>query len=122
MAPLPKPPGQRRRERPSSAPWVRLAPVVNAAPAMPEAPDGGWVNEAVRAWSAWWASPMSAAWIEADEVALRRALRLVHASAKGDTAASSALTALEDRMGLTPLARRRLQWEIRQTTEREEDP
>jgi hypothetical protein len=81
---------------------------------MPDAPRAGWSEEAERAWATWWASPMSAAWIEADLVALRRALRLVDASARGDSAASGPLTALEDRLGLTPLARRRLQWEIAQ--------
>jgi hypothetical protein len=57
---------------------------------------------------------MAAVWIEADTVALRRALRLVDQVARGNTAASGALTALEDRLGLSPLARRRLQWEIEQ--------
>ena len=56
--------------------------------------------------------PMAGAWLEADTVALRRALRLVDEVARGNTAASSPLTALEDRLGLSPLARRRLQWEI----------
>jgi hypothetical protein len=34
------------------------------------------------------------------------------AEAADGTSASAPLTALEDRLGLTPLARRRLQWEI----------
>lgn len=55
-----------------------------------------WTNEAREAWASWWASPMAAAWIEADVVALRRALRLVDAAARGDTSASAPLTALED--------------------------
>ena len=55
---------------------------------------------------------MASVWLEADGVALRRALRLVDAQARWCVAASGPLTALEDRLGLSPLARRRLQWEV----------
>jgi hypothetical protein len=56
---------------------------------------------------------MAPLWIEADTVAIRRALRLVDASARGIRGADAALTQLEDRLGLTPKARRYLQWEAR---------
>jgi hypothetical protein len=51
-------------------------------------------------------------WLESDKVALRRALRLVDDISAGRGTEHSALTALEDRLGLTPKARRLLQWEI----------
>jgi hypothetical protein len=69
------------------------------------------------AWAEWWSSPMASAWIDADQVALRRAVRLVDAEARGDTSASAPLTALEDRLGLSPMARRRLQWEVERSRE-----
>jgi hypothetical protein len=55
---------------------------------------------------------MAGAWIEADGVALRRALKLVDDIAVGRSSDHAALSALEDRLGLTPKARRQLTWEI----------
>ena len=55
---------------------------------------------------------MAGAWIAADRVALTRALKLVDAIAAGRSSDHGALTALEDRLGLTPKARRQLAWEI----------
>jgi hypothetical protein len=83
---------------------------------MPSKRRGKWTNEAKSAWLEWWASPMARVWLEADKVALRRALRLVDDIAAGLSTEHSALTALEDRLGLTPKARRHLQWEIDRAT------
>jgi hypothetical protein len=77
---------------------------------------GPWTNDAKLAWAEWWASPMARVWLEADKIALRRALRLVDDIAVGRSAEHGALTALEDRLGLTPKARRNLQWEIDRAT------
>jgi len=55
---------------------------------------------------------MARVWVESDKIALRRALRLVDDIACGRSSEHGALTALEDRLGLTPKARRNLQWEI----------
>jgi len=54
---------------------------------------------------------MASEWLEADTVALRRALRLVEDATRGVRGAHTALTQLEDRLGLTPKARRYLQWQ-----------
>jgi hypothetical protein len=109
MGRLPNPPNQVRR--PERQNWRRLdAPNVDV-PALPEREDGSeWTAEAVRAWAEWWRSPMATAWIEADAVALRRALRLVDDAARGRRGTDSALVALLDRLGLTPAGRLRLQW------------
>ena len=56
---------------------------------------------------------MAGQWIEADMVAIRRALRLVDDATRGVPGSHTALTQLEDRLGLTPKARRYLQWEAR---------
>jgi hypothetical protein len=61
---------------------------------------------------------MAPAWIEADTVAVERAIVLVDDLARGDRSVAAELRQLEDRLGLTPLARRRLQWELDQATER----
>ena len=55
---------------------------------------------------------MAAAWIDADAVVLRRALRLVDDLAVGQSGDHAALTALEDRLGLSPKGRRALAWEV----------
>lgn len=74
-----------------------------AIPPMPSPhPRRRWTVEAQRAWQAWWSSPMAGQWIEADTVAIRRALRLVDDAARGKPGSHAALTALEDRLGLTP--------------------
>jgi hypothetical protein len=117
---MPKPPaypGQRRKTKLGSGVWRTLVPPEPDAsiPPMPSAhPRRRWTIEAQRAWLAWWSSPMASQWLEADHVALRRALRLVDDTARGEHAgAHTALTQLEDRLGLTPKARRYLMWEAR---------
>jgi hypothetical protein len=113
----PKPEALRhQRNRLGQLAATRLAgagPSGVAAPPMPRKNRRGpWTTDAKRAWLEWWASPMALAWIEADKVALYRALRLVDDIAAGRSDQHAALTALEDRLGLTPKARRALSWEI----------
>jgi hypothetical protein len=111
---LPKPDGQRRR-RNASPSWRYLpaGPSGIEPPPMPKRNrQGRWTNDALSAWREWWASPMALAWVEADKVALKRALRLLDDLAAGRSDNHGALTALEDRLGLTPKARRALSWEI----------
>jgi hypothetical protein len=59
---------------------------------------------------------MSAVWIDADVPALVRLAELREALAvePGKAALHAQVNALEDRLGLTPGARRRLQWEVEQ--------
>jgi hypothetical protein len=114
MATLPAPPGQRRKTKLGSGVWRTLVPADVPVPPMPSPPrDRRWTQEAKSAWTAWWSSPMAGQWLEADQVALRRALRLVDDAARGVRGAHTALTQLEDRLGLTPKARRYLMWEAR---------
>jgi hypothetical protein len=119
MVKPPAMPGQRRIKRAESGEWRRLAPPDPEAviPPIPSPyPRRRWTVEAHRAWDAWWSSPMACQWIEADVIAVRRALRLLDASVRGVPGSHAALTALEDRLGLTPKARRYLQWEARPIT------
>jgi hypothetical protein len=108
--PVAKRPGQRRRRnRPQVAAVLPSLPVV----AVPEPPEGlsepmlGW-------WATVWRSPMAAMWVESDVFGLERLAGILEVALQG--AAPAALLAearqLEDRFGLSPMARRRLQWQI----------
>ena len=116
MPGTPKPPGQRRRRNTSAGQWVKLPSGTEVQ--VPRAPVGlGAAGK--RWWRDVWMSPMAAVFLPADRHALERAARLVdHLAVEIDTSASAELRHLEDRFGLTPLARRRLQWEVDQASER----
>lgn len=63
-------------------------------------------------WKTVWASPMAGEWIASDVPALRRLASLLDLSARGEAKATllSEIRQLEDRFGLSPMARLRLQW------------
>lgn len=70
-------------------------------------------------WRTIWASPMAAVWLDADVPTLVRLAGLVDTiNREGVTDDTRPLLgeirALEDRFGLSPIARRRLQWEVDQ--------
>lgn len=117
MAPLPKPPGTRRRERPTQAAWTKLPPAADFTrpPPLPSRKPA-WLTSTRTWWRTLWASPMATAYLEADLPALVRLAEMVEARARGELGATEtvAMTALEDRFGLSPKARRALQWEISQ--------
>lgn len=112
--PPPKPASQRRRR--NAAPAVVRLPADQPlqAPPLPVAK----ASKAMREW--WrmaWASPMAHAWLEADVPGLARLaslLELTRGTEQAPLTVLSEVRALEDRYGLSPMARRRLQWEIEQ--------
>jgi hypothetical protein len=67
---------------------------------------------------------MATVWLEADVPTLRRLARLVDTEARGsaDPTLRAEIRHLEDRFGLSPLARRRLQWEIQQASGAGKEP
>ena len=70
-------------------------------------------------WKTIWASPMAVVWLEADVPGLVRLAELIdlgHREGATPLTAMSEIRALEDRYGLSPLARRRLQWEVEQAS------
>lgn len=114
----PKPPGQRVRVNAEQPQWRRL-PADGRAGRAPALAGSSSLPKAARDW--WrdvWRSPMAAVFVEADVPALARACRLVAREVVGEasTGELAELRQLEDRFGLSPLARRRLQWEIEQST------
>jgi hypothetical protein len=67
---------------------------------------------------------MAAVWLEADVPSLVRLAALVELADAGDMAPQvlAEIRQLEDRFGLSPLARRRLQWELDQGAEAKAEP
>lgn len=81
---------------------------------MPELPGDEWLNSTVQWWNTIWTSPMATTWVDADVDSI---LRLAHMRDEFHrdqlpVSAFGAMQALEDRFGLSPRARRALQWEI----------
>ena len=68
---------------------------------------------------------MASVWLEADVPGLVRLAELVelgHREGATPLTAMSEIRALEDRYGLSPLARRRLQWEVEQAGGTADEP
>jgi hypothetical protein len=112
--PPPKPAGQRRRRNTVTAPVT-----LPSAGSRRKPPPLASVSAGTRAW--WktiWASPMAAAWLDSDVPGLARLARLLDLLNEGEPNALvlAEIRHLEDRFGLSPLARRRLQWEVEQPT------
>lgn len=121
MPPLPKPADERRR-RNKTAGARTLRQVEPGTVAVPELPAGSWHPQVLRWWSDVWASPMAPEWDDSDIHGLFELAGLMHrywlALEDPETSAAS-LAALAGQLrqgrqqyGLSPLDRRRLEWEI----------
>jgi hypothetical protein len=75
-----------------------------------------WLPETSAWWKTIWSSPMATAWLDADVDGLVRLAVLKDEFARGSAPATAlpAMQQLEDRFGLSPKARRALQWEVSQ--------
>ena len=113
MAPIPKPPGARRRRNLIQKSWAVL-PSEGRRGQIPELPGGDWLDSTIAWWNVIWRSPMATIWEDADIDALVRLARLRDDFRRGELPVSAlgAMQQLEDRFGLSPKARRQLQWEI----------
>lgn len=90
------------------------------APKIPN-PDGRvWHPLTLVAWAHAWASPMASQWIETDTDALGRLAVLWDSFYTGAISVMSEIRLQEQRFGLSPLDRSRLQWEVAKGTEAEE--
>ena len=117
MPPLPKPADQRRRRNAPLANTLKLprAGRKGKPPAFP-----GELNDYdAQVWADLWHTPMAVAWeLDNNIRTVARYLLLMRAAeqalAAGEVAASALgeVRQLEDRLGLTPMARLRLRWEI----------
>jgi hypothetical protein len=113
MAPKPKPPNQRRRRNAGQAQWKEL-PAEGRAESAPDLPGDEWLPSTIDWWMTIWASPMATVWEKADEDSLIRLAKMRDDFHREELPVSAfgAMQALEDRFGLSPKARRALQWEI----------
>jgi hypothetical protein len=113
--PIPRPRGQRRRRNLPDP--VTTLPAEGSGLEAPELPGADELLEWTRNyWVTLWDSPMAVLWNAFDTPALIRLARVQDLAMRGEASAAelSEIRQLEDRFGLSPLARRRLQWEIAQ--------
>ena len=112
--PAPKPAHLRQRtnQKPGSA--TLTAPTDAEIPAIPN-PDGrDWHPLTLSAWGHAWESPMSTQWLETDVDALGRLAVLWDEFYKSpDAKVMAEIRLQEQRFGLSPLDRSRLQWEVK---------
>lgn len=109
--PLPKPTHLRQRTNKSSS--RAILQVQGGALDKPELPKGEWHPMAVDWWNDVWESPMSAEFLQGDVPALYRLVSLVDMWwNEQKLAVAKEIRLLEREFGLTPLARRRLEWQV----------
>ena len=119
MAPPLKDPARRRRtNKVAGARTLRAVPSLKA-PALPE--DIKWHPRAVEWWASVWSSPMAPEYDESDITELLLLVILVHQFWMEPSKELAAEIRLQRQcFGLTPIDRRRLQWEIDRGEEAEE--
>ncbi|AKJ72166.1 hypothetical protein TPA4_1 [Tsukamurella phage TPA4] len=113
---MPGPAPQREVRRTNARPDWRKLPAGGREGEPPPWPLGGRSKAAVRAiWAQLWASPQAEAWEELGWTrVVARYAQVLHIC-EGPQATAAMLgeaRQLEDRLGLTPMAMRRLMWEI----------
>lgn len=118
--PLPKNPKIRqRRNRVATRALLpaESSPIVGT-PTLPDNPLGKWHKLTAVWWGDVWASPLHHEYMRADLGALYRLAILVNGFWEAPKLALAAeIRLLEREFGLTPLARRRLEWTVAQTEE-----
>jgi hypothetical protein len=109
----PKHPSQRRRRNKPPVP-PKSIPRNAKAKRIPALPGKGWNAFAREYWKLIWTSPMSTTYLPADKPALVRLTQLANRVGEGTIGigALGEMRQLEDRFGLSPLSRRRLQMDI----------
>lgn len=123
--PPPKPASQRQRQSEPGKGPRRLPAGGRSGTGIPTLPGAAKLSKATREW--WkrvWQSPMSSVYLDADLTGLIRLARLLDRDEKGEATATmlAEIRQLEDRFGLSPLARRRLEWEVSQSKGTEAAP
>lgn len=114
--PAPKSLGLRQRRNKSATQSLLPAEIEprGKKPRLPTCPnEGGWHNMARRWWNDVWSSPMRYEFLRGDEPALFRLVALVDRFWKfGGLDVAREIRLLEREFGLTPLSRRRLEWNV----------
>ena len=118
--PAPKP--ANLRQRTNSKPVTPISVVEGAdVPAIPNPDERDWHALTIAAWAHAWASPMASQWLETDTDALGRLALLWDEfyKAPADSKVMAEIRLQEQRFGLSPLDRSRLQWEVAKGSEAE---
>lgn len=114
MGPPPKPSFLRQRTNKKAGASVIEAPESPDVPAIPNPDKRTWHPLTKKAWSHAWSSPMASQWLETDVDALGRLAVLWDEFYKApDSKVMAEIRLQEQRFGLSPLDRSRLQWEVR---------
>jgi hypothetical protein len=121
--PAPKPASTRARRNKTSTAATIKADASIVAPELPERDD--WHPMVLQWWRDLWASPMAPEYDDADrhglfELALLRNDFWSAETASARKEAASEIRLQDQRFGLSPIDRRRLQWEIERTDEAQE--
>ena len=119
--PMPKDPAirQRRNKKSTRALLPPESAPIEGRPRLPNCPDGdGWHYMAKRWWNDVWDSPQHYEYMRADLGALFRLVALVDRYWKTQSLnLAKEIRLLEREFGLTPLSRRRLEWQAAQSEE-----
>lgn len=111
--PAPKPAHLRQRTNRKSGSATIEAPDRPKIPPIPNPDERTWHALAIRSWKHAWQSPMASQWLETDVDALGRlALLWDEFYKKPDGKVMAEIRLQEQRFGLSPLDRSRLQWEV----------
>jgi hypothetical protein len=88
---------------------------------VPDLPEktGGWTKQARVAWFRIWRAPMAARYLKADHFRVEILIDMVDRYWRGDTTLASQIRLEGDSFATSPLARRRLEWEVRDAAEPE---
>lgn len=113
--PAPKHPSTRARRNTSPTARTFASDVAVEAPDLPEIRSNGWHVMTLAWWADLWKSPMAAEYLQVDSHALiRMALLIDDYWRKPSHYLAAEIRQQEQRFGLTPLDRRRLEWSIEQ--------
>lgn len=119
--PAPKNPNTRqRRNKTSTNAILKTADgFIEGRPSLPDFPgEGDWHPLASAWWDTIWDSPMSGEFLWGDMPALLRTASLVDEFWRThDLNVAKEIRLMEKEFGLTPMSRRRLQWQVVQTEE-----
>lgn len=111
--PIPKPAHLRQRTNKKSTAAQLEAPIDADVPEIPNPDQREWHPLTLAAWERAWQSPMASQWLDTDVDALGRLAVIWDEFYKvPDTKALAEIRLQEQRFGLSPLDRSRLQWEV----------
>jgi hypothetical protein len=112
--PAPKPAHLRQRTNHKAGGVTLTARAASRTPTIPNPDRRKWHRLTLIAWQHVWASPMASQWLETDVDALGRVALLwdQYYKTPSDAKVMAEIRLQEQRFGLSPLDRSRLQWEV----------